>query len=54
MRLIDADELKTWFGEKDLYSYDYIIDIINNASTVEPEPHWIPCSERLPEPRIDV
>ena len=54
MRLIDADYLKTWFGEKDLYTYDYIICTIDDAPTVKPEPHWIPCSERLPEPRIDV
>lgn len=37
MRLIDADYLKTWFGEKDLYSYDYIIGTINDAPTIEPE-----------------
>ena len=54
MRLIDADYLKTWFGEKDLYTYDYIIGTIDDAPTIEPEQHWIPCSERLPEPRIDV
>lgn len=82
MRLIDADALKTWFGEKDLYTYDYIVGTINDAPTIKPEakllaevklpkeelqelvgevekkiraemahpePHWIPCSERLPE-----
>ena len=37
MRLIDADYLKTWFGEKDLYTYDYIIGIINDAPTIKPE-----------------
>lgn len=37
MRLIDADYLKTWFGEKDLYSYDYIIGTIDDAPTVKPE-----------------
>ena len=25
------------------------IEIVSNASTVDAEPHWIPCSERLPE-----
>ena len=82
MRPIDADYLKTWFGEKDLYTYDYIIGTIDDAPTVkleanllvevklpkeeiqelvdeveekirkemeQPEPHWIPCSERLPD-----
>ena len=49
MRLIDADYLKTWFGERDLYAYDYIIDTIDDVPTVKPEPHWIPCSERLPD-----
>lgn len=49
MRLIDADYLKTWFGEKDLYTYDYIIGTIDDAPTIKPEPHWIPCSERLPD-----
>lgn len=24
-------------------------DMIENAPTIEPQPHWIPCSERLPE-----
>ena len=37
MRLIDADYLKTWFGEKDLYTYDYIVGTINDAPTIEPE-----------------
>ena len=32
--LIDADNLKMWFGEKDLYSYDYIIGTINDEQTV--------------------
>lgn len=38
MRLIDADYLKTWFGEKDLYTYDYIIGTIDDAPTVKAEP----------------
>lgn len=24
-------------------------DSLANAPTIEPEPHWIPCSERLPD-----
>lgn len=41
MRLIDADVLKTWFGEKDLYTYDYIIGTIDDAPTVEPQTRCI-------------
>lgn len=41
MRLIDADYLKTWFGEKDLYAYDYIIGTIDDAPTVEPQTRCI-------------
>ena len=26
-----------------------VIDTIFNMPTIQPEPHWIPCSERLPE-----
>ena len=48
MRLINADYLKTWFGEKDLYGYDYIIGTIDDAPTIEPEPHWIPISKERP------
>lgn len=47
MRLIDADYLKTWFGEKDLYTYDYIIGTIDDAPTVKPE------AKLLAEVRID-
>jgi hypothetical protein len=49
MRPIDADELK-----KDLTRfYDNEVTakrLIDEQPTIEPEPHWIPCSERLPEP----
>ena len=31
-----------WLWEK-------LNDSLENAPTIEPEPHWIPCSERLPE-----
>ena len=37
MRLIDADYLKTWFGQKDLYAYDYIVGVIDDAPTIEPK-----------------
>lgn len=60
-RLIDADALLkfvedryeiTW--ESDTYeggikdACSDIIEKIDNMPTIEPEPHWIPCSERLP------
>ena len=30
-------------------AYKECADIVEDAPTIEPEPHWIPCSERLPE-----
>ena len=39
--MIDADYLKTWFGEKDLYTYDYIIGTIDDAPTIEPETKFL-------------
>ena len=57
MRLIDADALlKRWCSEvckakprcdEDCMFYDYLT-IDSLSPTIEPEPHWIPCSERLP------
>ena len=46
-RAIDADALaKEWNGS----FYEGTVDsLLDTASTIEPEPHWIPCSERLPE-----
>ena len=48
MRLIDADAL--WMDV--IRSVDYcddILEFIERQPTVEQQPHWIPCSERLPE-----
>ena len=54
MRAIDADRL---LEEHRMHTYYHlpngdtavpIVDI-QHAPTVEPKPHWIPCSERLPE-----
>ena len=42
MRTIDADELKKQFPVT-------VWATIDRMPTIEPEPHWIPCSERLPE-----
>lgn len=60
MRLIDADEIRI----KPEYMHDIcgsvmirvedVARIINEMPTINPQPHWIPCSERPPEPRIDV
>ena len=29
--------------------FDSLVNITNTLPTIQPEPHWIPCSERLPE-----
>ena len=31
-----------------------VIDTIFNMPTIQPEPHWIPCSERLPKAKQKV
>lgn len=61
MRLIDADALKTDIVAEGQRSRRYklgeiwelnraeIYKVIDEQPTIEPEPHWIPCSERLPE-----
>lgn len=58
MRLIDAGALlERWCSEvcktkpncaEDCMMYDYLT-IDSLSPTIEPEKHWIPCSERLPE-----
>ena len=61
MRLIDGDALKrraqkvateAWkmkITGKVETILNQFIDWINDAPTIEPEPQWIPCNERLPE-----
>lgn len=64
MRLIDADALREsvlkWLPhdpcgvEENEYPYETDICVsmlmeIEDAPTIETEPNWIPCSERLPE-----
>lgn len=52
MRLIDADAMKA-----DLLTVDpqyetmiaWCITVLDAQPTIEPEPRWISCSERLPE-----
>lgn len=56
MRLIDADILKELIDGG--YDIDFsevletkkaLLNMIDYQDTVQSEPHWIPCSERLPE-----
>lgn len=71
MRTIDADALREsvlkWLPHDpcgvEENEYPYETDIcasmlmeIEDAPTIEPQPHWIPCSEKLPEYRklVDV
>jgi hypothetical protein len=61
MRLIDADAIKLYYGGLVHIPYNdfigianYFMNQIKEMPTVTPEPHWIPVTERLPEPRIDV
>lgn len=54
MRLIDADALEPDADYDDGEYWAYSVTQIENAPTIEPEPHWIPVTERLPEPRTDV
>ena len=65
MRLIDADKLEELFREvigriakrQDInFNMEHmirasamVIEMIKDAPTVTPEPHWIPVTERLPE-----
>jgi len=36
-------------GYSDTYDKAYIIETLEEVPSVQPEPQWIPCSERLPE-----
>lgn len=55
-RLIDADAVAKFIDyghlnnpDEKLYSENDIREMIDMMPTIEAEPHWIPCSERLPE-----
>ena len=65
MRLIDADDLierinvviEHGLADPDglhPLSAEVVLETINVISTVAPEPHWIPVTERLPEVGQDV
>ena len=52
MRLIDADTLIREMHNvilEDGEDRRTFYEVIERQPTIEPEPHWIPCSERLPE-----
>jgi len=56
MRLIDADVLKQHIDKLPALpdgnfagNHSALKALINMQPTIEPEPQWIPCSERLPE-----
>ena len=46
MRPIDADALPKYDGHA--LSAAEVAGAVELAPTIDPEPHWIPCSERLP------
>ena len=48
-RLIDADALKEYVGRVQLNSREKIFNLIDAQPTIDAEPQWIPCSERLPD-----
>lgn len=54
-RCIDADALEKegWSLHRtirvDKNTEEYQTKPLRQVPTIEPEPHWIPCSERLPE-----
>ena len=39
--------------QMEIKAYTDIANGIKDMPTIEPEPHWIPCSERLPEEKIN-
>ena len=67
MRAIDADALLKkvegilpWapypskYAQGIRYCMELTTVLIKDAPTIEPEPHWIPCSEKLPEDDVQV
>ena len=51
MRPIDADALIEFCAERWI---PLNIDAVNMQPTIQPEPQWIPVSERLPETGVEV
>lgn len=60
MRPIDADALivalkrKAPISDSMRVMWAECLQEVRFAPTIEPEPHWIPCSERLPEEDTEV
>lgn len=65
MRLIDVealiDDCKKYLNElnpsrdgKECTRIHWLIGILNDAPTIEPEQQWIPVTERLPEENSDI
>lgn len=56
-RLIDADAL-IQNAESLLYKgnrmSEFVKNMADNAPTIDAVPQWIPCEERLPEPKVAV
>lgn len=53
------EQMKKMSVEYDAKTVQRCIEIVSNSPTVDTptvdtEPHWIPCSERLPEKEVDV
>lgn len=52
MRTIDADTLANrivFHTDMPSEYKEQVEDAISDMPTIEPEPHWIPCSEKMPE-----
>lgn len=55
MRLIDADKIPyVDLSDGKKACIIAFAEKINQMPTIEPEPHWIKCSERLPEEDADI
>lgn len=42
------------YAQEEIDAYVTAIDTVKTLPAVQPEPHWIPCSERLPEEDTEV
>ena len=41
-------------GEIEINGYSHVVDVLEQLPSAQPEPKWIPCSERLPDDYEDV
>ena len=51
---MSAYEYDSAYAQGEIDAYVTAIDTLKTLVSVKPEPKWIPCSERMPEPRVDV